>query len=196
MRGVAGQQQPPGSIAGSLKGRVAVSSEPARGVHAEVGTGNSPHACPQLCERRLLRACVRHADRVERRYSKEAFAEPHHEHCPGVAVQRDRRDVRWLAYLNVSHDAVERRGTPDKLDLCALADRTGAALTADYILSSESCRASSSLNRDRNALVVLAGADHAVLAPHRHSEGDRMLLEQFLGSELWEEERERVARVE
>ena len=192
---VPGQQHPPGPVAGGLPGRVADPAQPrVRGLpHAEVGAGHPLRARPQVFERHRPVGRVEQRRVVDHRHPVPSAAQRHHVQRAARLVQGERRGLRRVGQLDVAEDRLPGVRGPLEIDPGGGPDHALGAVAARDVGGADDDGPVGRVHVEVDARVGRPQAGHGVLAQVRHAQLGQVLLEQFLGPPLREEQRVGVA---
>jgi hypothetical protein len=173
VRGVAGQQHPTDPVRVGQPGGVAEAGQPARGVHAEVGSGDGAQLCSEVLKGRRVTG-VRGGD-------DDAVGpgprRPDHEPPVGHANLGHRGGdlLRRHPNFQLAHERPGPRRLAGEADAEQLAHRAARAVAADDVARAQPFPAG---QLDGHPVVVLVEAGHRTPAPDLRAQAGRVFLEQ------------------
>ena len=195
MRRVAGQQHAPRAVTGRLPGRVPHPAQPRVGglPHAEVSPGQTQRARPQLAERRRLIDRVIQRRVVDDGQPVPAAADRHHIDRPARLVQGERRSLRRVGQLDIAQDRPPGVRGPGEIDPGRGADHARGAVAARHVGGTDDRWPLGRVHVEVDAGLVLPQAGNGVLPQVGHAKLGQVLLQQFFGTPLRQEQRVGIA---
>lgn len=191
VRRVTGQKHPSGPVALGQPGGIAEAGEPARGVHAEVGTGECPQLLLELVERGRDRAVIGHPlgghDDAVRPVPGGPEAEPQ----LGLAdlAHHGGHRLRRSGHLHLAQQRLDPAGLTRETDAEQFAHRAAAAVAAHQVaraqqLTTGQLDGHTAPVRTPVTVLGLAQPDHCAAAPDLDAELGGVLGQQAVGEGL------------